>query len=316
LSLKLLGTKRLVWRKGTGEMETEREKTMAERREQALAVIEVCARLLQGRFGARRVIPFGSVVAPGRWHERSDIDLAVEGLDPALFWQVWASLEDLLPRGLSVDLVSLELASPELRARILGGRPVADNPLEALRGIVADELTALERVQQRVASVLETLPEEPGHMELMALAGYVHGFYTGVESIFERLAVGLGEGIPRGEYWHVDLLNQMADPQAGRRPAVIDEPLRARLREYLRFRHFFRHAYDYAVEWRKLRPLVEGMGRVLVALRAQIETFLGKMTEGIEGAEEPEGAKGAEEPEGAKGAEGPEGAKGAEGPEV
>jgi hypothetical protein len=48
------------------------------------------------------------------------------------------------------------------------------------------------------------------------------------------------------------------------------------------------------------------MGRVLVALRAQIETFLGKMTEGIEGAEEPEGAKGAEGPEGAKGAEGPE----------
>jgi hypothetical protein len=39
------------------------------------------------------------------------------------------------------------------------------------------------------------------------------------------------------------------------------------------------------------------MGRVLAALRAQIETFLEKMTEGVEGAEGPEGAKGAEGPE-------------------
>jgi hypothetical protein len=65
--------------------------------------------------------------------------LAVEGLAPALFWQAWTSLEDLLPRGLSVDLVSLETASSELRARILGGRSVADNPFEELRGIVARE---------------------------------------------------------------------------------------------------------------------------------------------------------------------------------
>ena len=260
-------------------MERERERILAQRKEEALEAAEACARLLKGRFGARRVIPFGSVASPGTWHDRSDIDLAVEGLDPALFWQAWASLEDVAPRGLSIDLVSLETASPELRARILGGVPVTESPLEGLKGIVADELTALERIQQRVASALEALAEEPGQVELMALAGYVHGFYTGVESIFERLAVGLGEGLPRGEYWHVDLLNQMADPQAGRRPAVIDGPLRARLREYLRFRHFFRHAYDYELDWRRLRALVEGMGHVLAVLRTQIETFLETTTD-------------------------------------
>jgi predicted nucleotidyltransferase len=255
---------------------------MAPLREQVLEAIEAYTQLLKERFGVRRVIPFGSALVPGTWHQRSDIDLAVEGLDPALFWQAWASLEDLAPRGLSIDLVSLETASPELRARILGGVPVNFDPLKALEGIVADELTALERIQQRVASALETLPEEPGQIELVALAGYVHGFYTGVESIFERLAVGLEEGIPRGEYWYVDLLNQMADPQAGRRPAVIDEPLRARLREYLRFRHFFRHAYDYEMEWSKLRPLVEGMGWVLAALRAQVEAFFETMVAAVD----------------------------------
>ncbi len=61
----------------------------------------------------------------------------------------------------------------------------------------------------------------------MALAGYAHGFSTGAERIFERLAVDLGEERPRGEYWHGDLRNQMADAQTRRRPAVIDEPWRA-----------------------------------------------------------------------------------------
>ncbi len=79
------------------------------------------------------------------------------------------------------------------------------------------------------------------------MAAYRHQFYTGVESILERIAVGLGEGLPRGEYWHVDLLNQMAEEWAGERPAVIDEPLRARLKDYLDFRHFFRHAYGYTL---------------------------------------------------------------------
>ena len=70
----------------------------------------------------------------------------------------------------------------------------------------------------------------------MALAGYAHGFSTGAERIVERRTVGLGEERPRGEYWHGNLRHQMADAQTRRRPAVIDEPWRARLREYLRFR--------------------------------------------------------------------------------
>lgn len=200
-------------------MVQEREETRACRREEVLAALEACAQLLKERFGARRVIPFGSVMAPERWHDGSDIDLAVEGLDPRLFWQAWVSLEDVVPPGLSV-VVSLETAAPELHTRILGG------------GLV------------------------------------------GVERRFERLAVGLEEGLPQSGYWPGDLRNQMADAQTGRRPAVIDEPVRARLREDLRFRPCFRHAYGCDMEWGMLRPLVEGMGRVLAALREQIETFL------------------------------------------
>ena len=78
-----------------------------------------CAQVLQHRFGARRVIPFGSVVGHGIWHPGSDIDLAVEGLAPEQFFRAWAALREILPPGLEVDLVDLEHASEALQARIL-----------------------------------------------------------------------------------------------------------------------------------------------------------------------------------------------------
>ena len=110
------------------------------------------------------------------------------------------------------------------------------------------------------------------------MAAYLHQFYTGVESILERIAVGLGEGLPRGEYWHVDLLNQMAEERAGERPAVIDEPLRARLKGYLDFRHFFRHAYGYTLLWSQMCWKAENLSDTLTMLRDQLRVFFEAMS--------------------------------------
>jgi hypothetical protein len=94
-----------------------------------------------------------------------------------------------------------------------------------------------------------------------------------VERILERIAVGLGEGMPQGSSWHGDLLAQMAAAREGARPAVIDEPLRARLKDYLDFRHFFRHAYGYTLEWNHLRWKVENLSATLTTLSDQLRSF-------------------------------------------
>lgn len=98
-------------------------------------------------------------------------------------------------------------------------------------------------------------------------------FYNGIERIFERIVVGLGESLPRGTSWHVDLLVQIATAQKGKRPAVIDERLWTRLEEYLKFRHFFRHAYGHTLEWDRMRWNAEQLGDTLQMLDEQIHTF-------------------------------------------
>jgi len=66
----------------------------------------------------------------------------------------------------------------------------------------------------------------------------------------------------------------MARELPGVRPAVLHEALWLRLQDSLAFRHCFRHAYGYTLEWAKLRPLVVGMSATLTAVQEQLMTFL------------------------------------------
>ncbi len=71
--------------------------------------------LLTERYGARRVILFGSL-ARDTTTERSDVDLAVEGLRPLAYFTAVADLTGLFDA--PVDLVELETASASMRARL------------------------------------------------------------------------------------------------------------------------------------------------------------------------------------------------------
>jgi hypothetical protein len=170
-----------------------------------------------------------------------------------------------------------------MQARILREVEMPVDPIEMLKGLVEDELSMLAQVAEEMEDLLATRTDPPTRVELRAMAGMLHEFYTGVESIFERIAIQLGEGLPRGEYWHTDLLNQMAEARAGQRSAVIDEPLRARLKDYLDFRHFFRHAYGFVLEWPRMCLLAEGMGETLEQLRKQLAVFFETLIRGGNG---------------------------------
>lgn len=248
-----------------------------ERREQAVKTAEACCRLLKERFGARRVIVFGSLAGQGKWHERSDIDLAVEGMAAEQFFRAWASLWEILPPGVDVDLVPLEDVSPELRARILGEEAMPEDPLLALKGLVEDELMALQRIVEGTQEGLAHLTMPFSQFEMNALASYVHQFYTGCERMLERIAVHIDGEVPGEAFSHVNLLAQMARERSGVRPPVLDEGLWVRLQEYLAFRHFFRHAYGSTLEWARLRPLVEGMATTLAGFRGHSTAFFETM---------------------------------------
>lgn len=74
------------------------------------------AALLKSRFNARKVALFGSLLNIDRMHPRSDIDLAVCGLDPKQYYQAVAALLDL--SDFAIDSIEVELTSPKILAEI------------------------------------------------------------------------------------------------------------------------------------------------------------------------------------------------------
>jgi predicted nucleotidyltransferase len=90
-----------------------RQQEMAQQRERAWDVARTAAGLLKEKYGAQRVMLFGSLARNDSFHLRSDVDLVVWGLDEKLYYRVVSRLLDLDPT-IKVDLIMAEEAPPAL----------------------------------------------------------------------------------------------------------------------------------------------------------------------------------------------------------
>lgn len=94
---------------------------------------------------------------------------------------------------------------------------------------------------------------------LGSVAFDLHGFYHGVERIFETFAKAIDGDVPSGDAWHRKLLVQMAEEAPGLRPAIISEETRAALDAYRTFRHVARNVYTINLDSRKMAVLVANL---------------------------------------------------------
>ena len=88
-----------------------------EKRKQILKKVIKAADALKARFGTRRIILFGSLAHEAWFTQRTDVDLAVEGLSGDDYWQAWKLAEEVIS-DLPVELIDLDIASESLRSAI------------------------------------------------------------------------------------------------------------------------------------------------------------------------------------------------------
>lgn len=84
------------------------------RRLRAWRLARKAAKILKTEFGVTKVAAFGSLLHPALFHSKSDVDLAVWGMDETKYYRAVSILLDIDPK-ISIDLVSVEDARPALR---------------------------------------------------------------------------------------------------------------------------------------------------------------------------------------------------------
>lgn len=143
---------------------------------------------------------------------------------------------------------------------------------------VSFEIEQIDHLLVAYAELWDRIQRRPPDLvEVAAMAAVLHWFYNGLENIFLSIAKEFDQRVPSGAQWHRDLLAQMSGATASR-SHVISAELTQTLTHYMGFRHFFRHAYSFFLDWEELRKLVIPLREVWAQVTEELYEFLGSLT--------------------------------------
>ena len=146
---------------------------------------------------------------------------------------------------------------------------------QVLAARIRDELEDLERSVRRAERAWQAAERAGADQDMFidSAALNLHGFYAGVERLFEAAALQLDGSLPKGEAWHRDLLDQMTLDLPGLRPPVISQAVMQLLEEYRRFRHVVRNVYAESLDPLRVGELVERLAPLWMQLRKELLVF-------------------------------------------
>lgn len=142
-----------------------------------------------------------------------------------------------------------------------------------LKATVRAQVDRIERIYQRI----DERRAATDMVGLESLGYQLHNLYCAFEDLFRIIARAFENKIDDAGRYHAQLLWRMATEIEGVRPPLISCEA-ARLLDNLRaFRHFFRHAYGYELDPRKLAIVLEDALKLRPIYLEDIKAFLGAL---------------------------------------
>ena len=138
------------------------------------------------------------------------------------------------------------------------------------------ELQALEQVVARTQGAIEraALRAEDRDYFIAAAALDLHGFYAGVERMFDIVAAEIDGTRLTGVRWHRDLIMQMTLAVPDVRPALVTNETAAALTDYLEFRHVVRNVYTFNLRSERVTELVHGLRPAFEQTQREVLAFV------------------------------------------
>lgn len=145
--------------------------------------------------------------------------------------------------------------------------------------------TSLKKLKLFPEIKTQTINEWPLDHEISCrvIGSYLHDYYCGLEKMFIHVARSFGEGLPAGNQWHKELLEQMSLGIPGVRVPFIGKKTAARIDELRGFRHVFRNAYGFGIDPSKEQVLLSNLAGISSAFKKDVKSFFKHMDEIILG---------------------------------
>ena len=116
---------------------------------------------------------------------------------------------------------------------------------------------------------------------LRIIGSMLNDFYTFVENIAKTVAARVDGGIPGGDDWHRELLEQMSLPIPGLRPPLLSGDTVALLNKFRAFRHVFRNIYGFQLDAGRTLELLRDLNRTVLALNTDLDRFLSEIDRAV-----------------------------------
>jgi len=116
--LEITAEQMAIYRAAARKRQQQKRDRLLQRHALGCQIAQQAANLLKQEFQAEKVVLFGSMRSAAAVHERSDVDLAVWGLQPQAYFRAVGRLQGLDP-DVSIDLIEAESAPSRLLAEIL-----------------------------------------------------------------------------------------------------------------------------------------------------------------------------------------------------
>ena len=147
---------------------------------------------------------------------------------------------------------------------------------ESTKAKITLEISKIDRLIEKSSVLLSKCNvTEPDFVELNAIGSILHSYYCGIESIFNLIYKSTYGKTLSGNTWHSDLFTDMFEKTEKHEP-VLPQELFQSLKEYLGFRHVFRHAYGYELDWNRLKPLFSTLAENWNSVKYSLNEFAGK----------------------------------------
>src|SRR3989304_9164402 len=140
--------------------------------------------------------------------------------------------------------------------------------------ILKAELNAQLSEIEDIYKKLEDRRKKRGKAGVESLGYQLHNLYCAFEDLFKIVAATFENHIEDKNRYHLELLKRMAIPIEGVRPALLSQKNYTLLDNLRSFRHFFRHAYSYELDERRVRIVLEDAVKLSELYEIDVKSFL------------------------------------------